>query len=359
MTSPSLGEDAVLINIAADAPGVFRNSNPSNLTKVGDYLYFTASDENGDRDLYRYATDPSVSAENKLMVLRNSADPFTNPTGLSVVEITAGAEELYFEANNFLWRIANPEASTVNFQKIDNPTDETVTFDFGAGTERVSFKDTLYFTQSRELWRVNTTSNKIERVTNLPSDNSSANEDLDPSELTVVSTGNGDLLFFKGTDEAGDTELWISDGEPDFDYTNQDHTYRLKDIYSGATSSRISNLIAIGNTLYFTADGTDNDGNSQGIELWRSNGTLEGTRMSVDLLPAITDPTTGLPITDPITGLPINEGSEPNNLINIGERLFFSADASYTPSGETEQIGAGRELWAVGIKDETADDLLT
>ena len=64
-------------------------------------------------------------------------------------------------------------------------------------------------------------------------------------------------------------ELWKTDG-------TASGTSMVKDINSGAPSSYPASneyvMVAIGSTLYFAAD----DG-SNGVELWKSDGTSSGT----------------------------------------------------------------------------------
>ena len=52
----------------------------------------------------------------------------------------------------------------------------------------------------------------------------------------------------------------------------------VKDITNGSGSSFPSQLTAVGNTLYFSA----NDG-TNGTELWKSDGTANGTMMVKDI----------------------------------------------------------------------------
>jgi ELWxxDGT repeat protein len=81
------------------------------------------------------------------------------------------------------------------------------------------------------------------------------------------------LLFFVATDDTHGTELWRTDG-------TADGTILLKDIDPQASSSSPQNLVNVNGMLYFSAD----DG-THGRELWRSDGTPEGTVLLQDLDP--------------------------------------------------------------------------
>jgi ELWxxDGT repeat protein len=118
----------------------------------------------------------------------------------------------------------------------------------------------------------------------------------------------GDTFYFTADDEAISnisnlTELWKSDGTPE-------GTERVADIFQGSFGSNPGGFASIGNTLIFQA----NDGTS-GNELWRSDGTAFGTRQIAD-----------------INFGPY--GSNPAGFTPIGNSLLFSA------FGE-----GGRELW--------------
>ncbi|CAI8288952.1 MAG: Uncharacterised protein [Euryarchaeota archaeon UBA443] len=73
-----------------------------------------------------------------------------------------------------------------------------------------------------------------------------------PSELTAV----GNTLYFSANDGTNGDELWKSDG-------TATGTVMVKDISSGSGYSSPSSLTVVGNTLYFQAI----DGNN-GYELW-------------------------------------------------------------------------------------------
>lgn len=77
----------------------------------------------------------------------------------------------------------------------------------------------------------------------------------------------GSVIYFRGDDGSGfGQELWSSDGSPD-------GTAMLKDIYTPAgQSSNIQGLSVVNGKLVFSARNVDN-----GTELWVSNGTGSGT----------------------------------------------------------------------------------
>ena len=86
----------------------------------------------------------------------------------------------------------------------------------------------------------------------------------------------------------------------------------VKDTNIGSGTSSVDKLTAVGNALYFMA----NDG-ANGYELWRSDGTANGTMMAKD----------------------INSGSsnsDPSELTAVGNSIYFYAD-----NGQD-----GKELWA-------------
>ena len=77
-----------------------------------------------------------------------------------------------------------------------------------------------------------------------------------PRHLTVV----GDQLFFQADDGVSGVELWVSDG-------TEVGTQRVRDIVAGPGNANPINLVDWNGTLWFTV----------GTSLWRSDGTLAGT----------------------------------------------------------------------------------
>ncbi len=113
---------------------------------------------------------------------------------------------------------------------------------------------------------------------------------------------NGNVYFSAKNAENG-TELWKSDGTPE-------GTVLLKDINLGEASSSPANLTLVGNVIYFTARDEE-----YGVELWKTDGTSGNTVRVKNINP--------------------NGDSNPSNFINLNGTLIFSA---YTDD-------EGNELW--------------
>ncbi len=111
--------------------------------------------------------------------------------------------------------------------------------------------------------------------------------------FNMIAVGN--VVYFNGDDVAHGEELWRSDG-------TVNGTYMVKDIYEGGGfSSFPDHFAAVGDTVFFAAAGS-----GTGAELWKSNGTAAGTVLVRD----------------------INEGippSMPDFLTTIGDTVYFNA----------------------------------
>jgi len=92
-------------------------------------------------------------------------------------------------------------------------------------------------------------------------------EDTSPESLLAV----GSVVYFTSTTGSLGKELWKTDG-------TLEGTRTVKDIFPGTGSSVPADFTDINGTLYFTA----NDG-ATGYELWKSNGTAAGTMPMKDI----------------------------------------------------------------------------
>ena len=101
------------------------------------------------------------------------------------------------------------------------------------------------------------------------------------------------IAYFSAKDDTHGYELWRSNG-------TAEGTYMVKDINPSGDNS-ISHLINVNGILYFSAeDGTHSN------ELWRSDGTAEGTYMVKDINPS--------------------RASYPSYLINVNGVLYFTVN---------------------------------
>lgn len=112
-------------------------------------------------------------------------------------------------------------------------------------------------------------------------------------------------LLFAADDGVHGNELWKSNG-------TIEGTVLVKDIAPGAPSSSVSSLTVFNGKVYFAA----NDG-VNGTELWKTDGTAAGTIMVKDINPARTG----------------NNGSMPSNLVVVnGVLLFIGTDSDSVPT---------------------------
>ena len=148
---------------------------------------------------------------------------------------------------------------------------------YASGNPRylVAFKQQAFFAAStgalgdpddRELWRSDGTAEGTRRVIDLRPGAASSF----PTDLTV----RGRTLFFAASDGDTGRELWRSDG-------SKAGTKLLKNIRPGAAGSSPQHLARVGRMIFFTAD----DG-EHGRELWRTDGTAAGTRRLTSFDPA-------------------------------------------------------------------------
>jgi len=134
-----------------------------------------------------------------------------------------------------------------------------------------------------------------------------------PEDLTVLDG----IVYFVADDGVHGRELWRSDG-------TADGTVLVKDIKPGAGFGHIRSLTSTGGSLFFAAD----DGVT-GLELWKSDGTEAGTELVKDIFPGELYP-----------GNPFS--SLPEELTTVGGSVFFRA----------QLVDSGSELW---MSDGTAE----
>ena len=231
------------------------------LNVAGNTAFFVGGDAVNGYELWK--SDGSVTGT-KIVKDINPGIGNSSPKGMFIYK-----NEVYFEANNgvgaSIWKSDGTESGTRLLRQID-PWYSTSVF----STERYYFEvsnNILYFSainyanaKGTQLWRTDGTVVGTYSVKDISPDADSFYPF--PFYLTDV---NG-TLFFILQYEGGvnGTELWKSDG-------TKEGTQLVKDITPGADASGLNNLTSFGGKLYFTKSGA----------LWSSDGTADGT-MPVD-----------------------------------------------------------------------------
>ncbi len=122
-----------------------------------------------------------------------------------------------------------------------------------------------------------------------------------PSAVVEV---NG-IGYFSADDGVHGRELWRTDGSPE-------GTYMLADIAPGPTGGMSAHMANLNGTLIFSA----NDG-ATGFELWKSDGTTQGTVLVADATPG-------------------PSGTSPVKLTAVGDLIFFSSGRLWRSDGTAE-----------------------
>src|ERR1043166_4537355 len=88
----------------------------------------------------------------------------------------------------------------------------------------------------------------------------------------------GSTVYFTAYDRQHGLELWKTDG-------TSSGTVLVKDINPGHGDGIKSNLVVANGIVFFTADDGTRSDPSYGGALWKSDGTADGTRLVVGILP--------------------------------------------------------------------------
>jgi ELWxxDGT repeat protein len=118
-----------------------------------------------------------------------------------------------------------------------------------------------------------------------------------PEQLTSV---NG-ILYFVADDGIHGKELWKSDG-------TEQGTFMVKDIIPGTGDGVIKNLVNVGGRLFFAASNPQiiNKLNGGETKLWKTDGTVAGT---IELKDGVNNPL---------------ESLKPTNLTNVNGTLYYT-----------------------------------
>jgi trimeric autotransporter adhesin len=283
---------------------------PENFLMVNGVLCFTANDGVHGRELWR-----SDGTEAGTSIVKDLA-PGENSSNLQVLASTDNI--LFFQVENEtdtvqLWKTDGTPAGTVlvgevssengavSFCEIEGirksehgPLDGVSLTDVQSPMDLIAVDHLLFFTSDdprygRELWRSDGTAAGTAMIKDILPGPASSQV---LSYSTTMAELNG-LLYFLAQNGVHGAELWRSDGTPE-------GTSQVKDISPGSGSSFIHGLTSVNGLLYFSAyDG------SHGNEVWRSDGTSSGTWLLKDIFPGA-------------------GSSHPRNFTAFNDRVYFS-----------------------------------
>jgi ELWxxDGT repeat protein len=256
--------------------------NTSNITPVGEVVYFTASTFDHGNELWK----SDGTAEGTVLV----KDIIPGPTGSQYRHFEAVGDTLYFQAISpttgvpELWKSDGTEAGTmvVRFHDAGGPW---------SPYNLTNVDGKLFFigmtpANGRELWTSDGTAAGTVMVKDIVTGFGDAFADFNLGPISTATplpyfTAVGSTLYFIATNQSSYSsgrELWKSDG-------TAAGTVVVKDIRSGSPgtfdlSQPDPQLTAVGDTLYFVAADLTN-----GAELWKTDGSEMGTVMVKNITP--------------------------------------------------------------------------
>jgi len=254
---------------------------------------------------------------------------------------------LFFKANNNeLWQSNGTQAGTTFIQNLAKPANlpdySNIVPEFIYTSNNQLLFSNYDETHDFELWKNNGTPQNTGLLKNI---NTSSKGSLGGNKKIKV----GSIWYFNGSDQRG-AELWKTDGTPQ-------GTVIVKDIAPNGHSTTIIEMVAVGNTVYFTAVLSSNiyetrffksDGTESGTVEIPLNSGLPNYQVTPNSLTTISDKlffkgshTTGNVIwvsdgtvagTHPVSSTSIYQ-STPNNLIGLNNKILFISNGLWVSDG--------------------------
>ncbi len=319
-------------------------------TGIGDIIYFQADDGNGyGRELWR-----SDGTEAGTYMVKD-INPGANHGSISRLNVIG--DILYFSgwtdnSGSELWRSDGTDNGTYMVKEINPGSNSSQPMGYGYSTATChsrslcgavpqSSGSLIFFTANdgehgHELWATDGT----EEGTYMVKDIKVGDDNADISSLTML----GDTVFFEAWDPTPGSNrfraLWKSDGteegtvivkedmyfrQPErlggiivFSFSSgmwrtdgtTEGTFEFTDKVEWPMGCGLGCSTIMGNMMYFQGDDGGNSAGTYGRELWKTNGTDEGTVFVADLNP----------------GYGENRNGDPYQFVTAGDKIFFRAD---------------------------------
>lgn len=242
---------------------------PQHFTVVNNQLFFAMADEANGFELWKTT---GTTASTRLV-----KDIYSGPTGSILNNFFSFNGQLIFTANSpsvgfEFWRSDGTTENTFLITDIYKHTASSEPYILGVAD------DFFFFSRQedagRSLWRSDGTSDGTYRIIVLPLEDTELQSSMSASQRSGSSQSSSsdciihnNVLYFAHYTRAKGRELWRSDG-------TTEGTYLLKDINDGTGSSSPNQfVIAKGEVFFIASDGIN------GKEVWKTNGTTEGTHL--------------------------------------------------------------------------------
>ncbi len=235
-------------------------SYPTHLTNLNGTLFYNASDAVSGREVWRSdGTEEGTRLLKDIVPGAGGSEPF---------DLRGAGGTLYFSAmtpehGREVWKSDGTEPGTVRITDVVAGPRDSVLGNLAVAGSRVYFFAPQEWGGGYDLW----TSDGSESGTQLLARYQAFAWNF---QVPTVFASSGDTLYFAADDGATGVEPWVTDGTPM-------NTRRLADVNSAGESSQPQSMMSVGGTLLFFAYGEN--GTS---ELWKSDGTEEGTVLMKD-----------------------------------------------------------------------------
>ncbi|MBM6500536.1 T9SS type A sorting domain-containing protein [Flavobacterium macrobrachii] len=258
------------------------SSNPFNLTAIDNVIYFTVNDHQIWRTdgttvgTYNMITNPNITNVGGFIKANNFIFFHEGTTGSSGIRN--------------IWRMQTTPNSAVEVLQATNQSFQNVDRGFYNLDDDNLLINVRTLAHGWSIWRTNGLVSELVKDLN-------PNNVSDRVQMSSAKKIDNTIYFSGFTTEYGHEPFTTNGTTPE--------TILLKDIFVSNNyfdTSGATNFYKVGNIIYFTAKD-----NTNGLELWKTNGTAAGTEMIKDITP----------------GNNSNSWS-PNSFIEFNNQLYFS-----------------------------------